>query len=737
MASIMSIDKAGKQKSTQIYKMQQKFVERIDVRAAQYAYSLSDDEFLLQFWSKDEIDQDTNKWDEKAYVREVKAWLSTIVYGDGTYPISYKFALSQFSGRQYCSTFGVQRLQHRLRSFLVRPFVLDVDMKNAHPTLLLYLCEKKYDLPCTYLREYVTSREKVLAKHGLQKLDILIALYLDKVVSGKGQWLKMLSQELVGIREWLHANKNHPDFEGINFTGGSKSNPKASILNRVLCKMENEVLMAAVGNVGRVDTLMFDGFHLDKGAYTEDTISTLNEATAEFGITWAVKPFDDAIKVPAEFDFDEWANDATDYQSVKRKLEKDNARILEPPMFISRPNDKSPYYPCNEKGFKHKTSTYVYESKKGLAPIYNQWMKDPHCRTYNGIDFIPDERKCPSDVFNLFTGFPRSLTDEVADTSIIHEHLREVVAAGDDAVYQYMLNYEAHMVQKPAELPLVAIVMKGEQGGGKDSEIDKLERLIGEEHCHRTSNISDMVGNFNPSMFKKMLYQLNELGGKDGFSSKESIKHFITANRYDINSKHKDVISHGNYLRLFILSNNHTPVEIPYDDRRFVVLKVSSAWKGNADKFDEFHTAIRDPKVMDAYYTELMQRDISAFVPKIDRPLTSAYKSMKQNCISDVYKMLRDNFEGDTYKNYGEVAGDEFYIRPVEFKQMYQFWMINEGFPSPEYPRQLVLTKINDIDGVRLDAKHRFGGGESTRCYKFNLAYLKLFIEGVFGKEED
>ena len=157
------------------------------------------------------------------------------------------------------------------------------------------------------------------------------------------------------------------------------------------------------------------------------------------------------------------------------------------------------------------------------------------------------------------------------------------------------------------------------------------------------------------------------------------------------------MISHGNYLRLFILSNNHTPVEIPYDDRRFVVLKVSSAWKGNADKFDAFHAAIRDPKVMDAYYTELMQRDISAFVPKIDRPLTSAYKSMKQNCISDVDKMLRDNVEGDTYKNYGEVASDEFYIRPAEFKQMYQFSMINEGFPSPEDPRQLVPPKINEI----------------------------------------
>ena len=79
-------------------------------------------------------------------------------------------------------------------------------------------------------------------------------------------------------------------------------------------------------------------------------------------------------------------------------------------------------------------------------------------------DADPEESKCPSDVFNLLTGFPRSLTDQKADTSIIHERLRDVLAAGNEAVYEYMLNYEAHMMQKPTELPMVTIVMKGEQG---------------------------------------------------------------------------------------------------------------------------------------------------------------------------------------------------------------------------------------------------------------------------------
>jgi hypothetical protein len=47
----------------------------------------------------------------------------------------------------------------------VRRFVRDVDMKNAHPTLLLYLC-KKNDVDCPFLEAYVNDRAKLLEKHN-------------------------------------------------------------------------------------------------------------------------------------------------------------------------------------------------------------------------------------------------------------------------------------------------------------------------------------------------------------------------------------------------------------------------------------------------------------------------------------------------------------------------------------------------------------------------------------------
>ena len=52
---------------------------------------------------------------------------------------------------------------------------------------------------------------------------------------------------------------------------------------------------------------------------------------------------------------------------------------------------------------------------------------------------------------------------------------------------------------------------------------------------------------------------------------------------------------------------------------------------------------------------------------------------------------------------------------------------------AKDYPRGLVLSKIRDIPGVCVDAKHRFeGGGSPARCYRFALDSLGKFLSGVF-----
>lgn len=728
-------------------RMHRQFSEKTYVRAAQRVLSLSKDEFEMQFWQPDELNQkDGLKWDPKYYYKDVKTWCASIVHWaakeGGDYisaDLLYNFPLNQNCGRLHITkpSYGMQMLQSRMRSLFVAHLVKDVDMRNAHPTLLLYLC-RKHDVDCMFLEAYVNKREHLLNKHNLNKRDVLVAINKDKPVPTSNAWFKNFQIEMVQIRNWFHENRHL--FQGIVF-GGNKDNPKASDLNRILSKTENEVLQLAVEKVGvsNVHTLMFDGFHLDNSAFHPGVIPMLDEATAEWGIRWSVKEFDQDVVIPEDFvfDYDKWVSNATDYDTVRMRLERNNARILEPACYVSRPDVGSSYNVCNAEQFKHKTSTFTIEKndKGDMKTIHSDWMMDPDCRTYETLDFIPDPQMCPESTFNLFSGFPRRLTEERADTTILHEHLMDVVAAGDKEVYEYLLNDEALSVQKPCVQTRVAIVIKGGQGDGKDSYIDKRAALVGWKHVHRTANIQDLVGVFNGSMAQKLIYQLNELQGKDGFANKEALKHYITAERYDVNEKHKPVVSHGNYMRFFILSNNFSPIEISHDDRRFFVTKVSECWRGNKDKFEAFHAALRNPNVMDSYYTELMNRDVSAFEPR-DRPMTAAYRSMQQACISDVFYVLRDAAEQGKLKHVGCVKSGRWYVTAGQFKGLYDSWRYDQGMSVGEYPRGLVLSKIRDIPGVCVDAKHRFEGTAApARCYSFCLEALDAYMSGVFGFE--
>jgi hypothetical protein len=706
--------------------------EKYDVRAAQWVCSLSDAECKELFWSEGQ-DQGEARWKSAdEWTQYHKRGLAKAAH-HGFSTVKYGFALNRNSGRLYpAKCFGVQGAKTSLRSLLVRDYVEDLDMVNAHPALLLYLCEKN-NVECNYLREYVQKRDDVLESTGLTKQQVLIAMYSDKVRKdiSTGSWFTMYSTELMQIRNWFDNNRDN--FPKADKEKPNKQNPKSSFLSCIINDLENEVLMLATQQFKHVHTYVFDGFHLDKAEYHgKETIQLLNATTAEYGITWKHKPFDQSIQVPDVFDNEKWRELASDYESAKLRLEVNNAKIMQPAGFVSRPNPDSPYVVCSQEAFKHKTSHITYENEKGKkTPIFNNWMMDEKARVYDTIDFIPQHSKCPSSTFNLFECFPcKETTINTSITSIVHEHLRCVIADGDEAVYNYLLYYEAHMVQKTCELPKVAILLKGGQGDGKDSLVDKWERLVGKEHCHRSSDIQDMVGNFNSALRKKIVIQHNELGFRDGLQAKEAIKDYITRERYDVNEKHQPRIDHGNYLRHVITTNNFLAVEIPYDDRRFAAMKVSSVWRGNTEKFDTYHASIRDRTVMDSYYTELMQRDISCFDPRV-RPMTSAYKIMQQHCIPDVYKVLRDHMV-ETVTQRATLVADRIYISPTNFKELYLEWLINEGFDSSEYPRKLVIKQLAEVPGVNVDTKYRFDGRAPCRAYLLNVAELKQFIGEVF-----
>lgn len=88
-----------------------------------------------------------------------------------------------------------------------------------------------------------------------------------------------------------------------------------------------------------------------------------------------------------------------------------------------------------------------------------------------GVGFYPVPDKCPDDVFNLYEGL--ALEPIEGDCTVYLNHLLQVVCAGNEEAYQYLIQWMAHIIQKPDEKPSVAIVMKSVPGTGKAQRLNR------------------------------------------------------------------------------------------------------------------------------------------------------------------------------------------------------------------------------------------------------------------------
>ena len=95
----------------------------------------------------------------------------------------------------------------------------------------------------------------------------------------------------------------------------------------------------------------------------------------------------------------------------------------------------------------------------------NHWLNSPNRREYlGGVVFDPTDN-APADCWNLWSGF--AVKPKAGDWSLMQNHIRDVICAGNDGNFEYTLNWAAQMFQKPNRPGEVATVLKGLKGVGK------------------------------------------------------------------------------------------------------------------------------------------------------------------------------------------------------------------------------------------------------------------------------
>lgn len=407
-----------------------------------------------------------------------------------------------------------------------------------------------------------------------------------------------------------------------------------------------------------------------------------------------------------------------EYQLRKEEFEKNHFHVVTCNLFFKLIQNE--WYCYNKKNFTDVVAQYDYttETKNGMIKnvvFFTKWLKDPLRRKYNFIDWVPCQINDPN-TFNEFQGFRLDSDYDNEDNESVETFLNHIkyLAGDDDKSSEYLINYIAHLFQFSNEKPQTAIVIKSPEGYGKDLLIDILQKIIGSKFIMRTSDIKrDVFGSSNGGVKHKLILQLNEVSGKDGFQNADKLKDIITTDKILIRELYKDVRQYSNYLRLFIFSNNNNPIKITETSRRFVVLEPLE--KKNHSYYEKLVNILSNENALKNIYNYFKNRDISNF--KITHiPVTVAKQEMAEFNRPMIHEFLIDHYDKVSSKK-------KYFISSTKLLQLFSSYLVNNGcndYKISSKHLKLQLKKINFMTYAR---------SSKTRGYKFNLEEYKLWVD--------
>ena len=236
--------------------------------------------------------------------------------------------------------------------------------------------------------------------------------------------------------------------------------------------------------------------------------------------------------------------------------------------------------------------------------------------------------------FSRFRGLPYKSLEECDEDviALFMSHMLNVICNDNEELCTYIINWFAHIFQKPGEKIGIALILVGMQGTGKTVFTNVVCHLCG---CYglENANLNNISGNYNTLIKDKILIVVNEVDPKYGLTSgsTNNLKTLITESSIDFNQKHKDAINGKNFANFIFVSNNFIPMRIDLDDRRFCVIEVSPDYKDDKEYFVSLLQSIEVPGFYENLITFFLSIDIADWNPA-EIPYTEAKERIINEC---------------------------------------------------------------------------------------------------------
>jgi hypothetical protein len=168
--------------------------------------------------------------------------------------------------------------------------------------------------------------------------------------------------------------------------------------------------------------------------------------------------------------------------------------------------------------------------------------------------------------------------------------------------------------------------MQGEEGVGKGTLANAFGKVFGQHALHIT-HTKHLTGNFNAHLQDCVFLFADEAFFAGDREHSGVLRGLITERDHTIEDKYRRIVKSPNHVHMMMASNDDWIVPASLTDRRFCVLRTSSARKGDTEYFKAINDQL-EAGGYEAMLDELLHRDLSGFdVRRI--PNTAARDSQK------------------------------------------------------------------------------------------------------------
>lgn len=629
--------------------------ERINKKRASYLLDTYTFEQFYSTWEGTKVDA------KKEHAKIIK-YLSAKVKDENNY-VKYNYTKGRTNGRLFGDN-TIQSCKRNIRGFLCEGLTTDIDMDNAHPNILMKVCET-YDIECPNLKQYCNERKQVLQRimeddsltYAKAKKKVLASTNNNKKIKSNNEFFNNYDREMSKIQKKL---MDIPNYAYLKDIANKDTNFEGSFINHILCVHENEILTlmrewCTVNDIN-IHSLMFDGLMV----YEDVNDSTLLDMEKYIhrnsmftNMKLSIKSHEHSFHLP---------NDYTEkvrlsYEELKADFEKTNAKIGY--QFVNEKHDDVTIMKHNDFSFLHMELTCYIDNKK--TEFLKLWYTDPDKRRYDKIDSYPKPSLCPSYVYNMWKPFPVQKypiveLDEYVEKSLnwFLNHI-SVLVDYDKTCYEFVCMWIAQMFQYP-EHKSVELFFISSEGAGKGCFLEFFKTIMGgSKKCWETTNPEEEVfGKFNGAMKDAFLVVFNEVNKSNFFNKNDSKKALITDDNININIKGVPQFNMKSYHRFISFSNNPDPAN--KNKRRDVFFRSSDDKIDDEQYFIEGFSYAKDMRCCKYIYEHFMKLPTKVKINKTDLPKTEYDELLKEEQKAPVLQFLEefvfinDEVEGEENK---------------------------------------------------------------------------------------